>query len=127
MNTLKTLLLGCISLSIFACNSTPIVEINASNNLDIARKAAVIEINLQDISAFLSTHLPEELVVIDGNTNQVLLSQLLDLDEDGSFDQLIKLFIIYQLLTSLDLSLVSDLPKSILVDSFSKLSLKLTS
>ncbi len=89
MKSLKPLGIMLVALSIFGCKSTPSAEINISNNLNIDRTGEVVEIDLKDISNLLSSLPPEKIVVKDGNTNQVLLSQLIDLDEDGVFDQLI--------------------------------------
>ena len=89
MNTLKTLLFEFISLAFLGCTTTPGLEVNISNKIDIARNGEVIEIDLKEIIPLLQGFTAEELIVKDGNTNQILLSQLIDLDEDGSFDQLI--------------------------------------
>jgi len=90
MNSLRILItLFTISL-IYSCGSKPvIVELNLKNNLNKDRLNETIEINLNQLQKLLSIYSPEQIVLRDENNEQILLSQLVDLDGDGVFDQLI--------------------------------------
>jgi len=72
-----------------ACSPSSIVEVNVKNNLDKARSSETIEFDLNSISKLLETFTPEQIIVRDGGNNEILLSQLIDLDGDNTFDQLI--------------------------------------
>lgn len=90
MNIKQYIFIGISMLFIFSCALKPqIVEVNVSNNLDIARKSETIEVGILQLSSLLSNSTADQLVVKDAKTNQILLSQLVDLDGDDKPDQLI--------------------------------------
>jgi len=89
MTTIKKFILLYCLLIISSCSSPSIVEINITNELDISRVNETIEVNLHDVPKLLSSFTPEQLFVRDGMTDQVVLSQLIDLDEDKIPDLLI--------------------------------------
>lgn len=65
------------------------IEINVLNELDIDRLSETIEIETHQINALIEKYGIEGIVVRDGQTNAVLLSQFIDLNGDGQFDQMI--------------------------------------
>lgn len=81
----------CVAISILsACAPSPlVVELNVSNNLDVARKSETIELDLMQIPKLLSAFSPEQIIIREGNSDQIVLSQLIDLDGDKKPDQLI--------------------------------------
>lgn len=89
MNYLKHLGIGLIFALIFSCQSRkPIAEIDVTNTLSIDRASETIEIDLAKIPKILAEFDPKQLIILDGQHNE-LATQLIDLDGDGSFDQLI--------------------------------------
>ena len=80
------LLLGLISL-LGSCN-TPPVAIHLTNNLSVERQNENIEISITDLPENLSANI-ENISVYDPSKNTFLISQLIDLDQDGKMDQLI--------------------------------------
>lgn len=64
-------------------------ELDVTNKLDITRPNETIEIDLTKIPKLLEVYRPEQLIIIDAENKNVGLSQLIDLDGDGTFDQLI--------------------------------------
>ncbi|MCK5700983.1 MAG: DUF4861 domain-containing protein [Cyclobacteriaceae bacterium] len=87
----ERILIICFSISIFfACSpSSSVVELNVTNNLDKDRKSETIEVDLKQLPKLLSKFSPEQIVIKDGNNDQILLSQLIDLNGDKIPDQLI--------------------------------------
>lgn len=80
-----------IALAILS-NCTPkseIVEVNVKNTLEIGRPSETIEVAYNEISALVDKYGAGQVVVRDGNTNEILLSQYIDLDKDGVPEQLI--------------------------------------
>jgi len=74
----------------YSCNSTPkVVELNVKNNLDIERLNETIEVDLKLIPNLLSKFNPDQLMIKDGGNNQIVVSQLVDLDGNHVPDQLI--------------------------------------
>jgi hypothetical protein len=78
-----------IVLPLLKCSFSPVAEIKVHNPADIQRSGEVIEINFADIGNLLRIYSPKQLFVIDGQTNETLLSQMIDLNGDGTFDRLI--------------------------------------
>ncbi len=77
-------------LLISACTSVPsVVEVNVTNHLNINRLNETIEVNLSLIPNLLSTNSADRIIIRDGDNNEVLPSQLVDLDGDDSADQII--------------------------------------
>jgi hypothetical protein len=74
---------------ISACTSPSVVEVNITNELSIPRNNETIEIDLKQIPKLLSEFVPDQILIRDGNTNQIVLSQLIDLNGDQTPDQLI--------------------------------------
>ena len=79
-------LLGLISL-LGSCN-TPPVTIHLTNNLSVERKNETVEISITDLPENLSANI-ENIGVYDPSKNTFLITQLIDLDQDGKMDQLI--------------------------------------
>ena len=79
-------LLGLISL-LGSCN-TPPVTIHLTNNLSVERKNETIEISITDLPENVSANI-KNISVYDTSKNTFLISQLIDLDQDGKMDQLI--------------------------------------
>ena len=80
------LLLGLISL-LGSCN-TPPVAIHLTNNLSVERQNETIEISITDLPENLSANI-KNIGVYDPSKNTFLITQLIDLDQDGKMDQLI--------------------------------------
>ena len=76
-------------LIISACSRISIVEVNATNELNIARYAETIEVDLNQIPKLLTDFTAEQIIIRDGSSDQIVLSQLIDLDGDNTPDQLI--------------------------------------
>ena len=87
----KSILLSLITIIFFySCTpKDPAAEINVFNKLDLDRNSETIEIDLKQIPTLLAQFPADQIVVKDGATDQIVLSQLIDLDEDGKPDQLI--------------------------------------
>ena len=90
MNSLR-ILIFYISISLlFACSPSPdSIELNVSNKLDKARASETIEVDLSQLSKLLLSYSPEQIAIKDGETDQILVSQLIDLNGDKIYDQLI--------------------------------------
>ncbi len=84
MNTLRFFILGLSVFGFLSCTSenSLTVEVNVTNNLDMARKSETIEIATSALSSLLVNHSADQLIVKDAKTNKALLSQLIDLDGD---------------------------------------------
>lgn len=89
MNTIKTLIPIFAFLIFCACSSSTVVDIIVTNELDIARTNETIEVDLNSTQNLLEKYLPEQLVVKESESDDILLSQLIDLDGDGIQDLLI--------------------------------------
>ena len=73
-----------------ACTPGPsVVELNVTNNLDIARKGETIELDLKQIPKLLLAFSPEQITIREGESDRIVISQLIDLDGDKKPDQLI--------------------------------------
>ena len=73
-----------------ACTPGPsVVELNVTNNLDIARKGETIELDLKQIPKLLLVFSPEQIRIREGESDRIVKSQLIDLDGDKKPDQLI--------------------------------------
>ncbi len=66
-----------------------IIELNVSNELNIARASETIEIDYSKMNSLLEKYGPQGIVVRDAATNNVLLHQFIDSDGDGTADQMI--------------------------------------
>lgn len=87
MKFIKTIqLLGLISL-LGSC-TTPPVSIHLINNLSIERQNETVEILIADLPKHLSANI-EKIGVYDPSENTFVITQLIDLDQDGKMDQLI--------------------------------------
>jgi len=76
------------SMTLFSCESKPLdYTITAVNNEAFDRKAETIEVLLKDLKDF-STESHTKLAIVDAK-NKKILSQLIDLDQDGVNDYLI--------------------------------------
>jgi hypothetical protein len=62
--------------------------VTARNPLDLARSSETLVVRAADIKRLLGTDDPRKVVVKDG-TGAAVLSQPVDLDDDGTFDQLV--------------------------------------
>jgi len=90
MNTSKIFIFAFSLFVVLSCSpKESMVELGVKNNLDQARKSETIEVDMQLLSALLETKAPEQLIVKDGETDNIILSQLIDIDGDGTSDQLI--------------------------------------
>jgi hypothetical protein len=87
----KSILLSLITIIFFySCTpKDPAAEINVFNKLDLDRNSETIEIDLKQIPTLLAQFTADQIVVKDGATDQIVLSQLIDLNDDGKPDQLI--------------------------------------
>jgi hypothetical protein len=65
------------------------VEITATNKLEIKRTSETIEVEIAKIGTLLEKYSTEQIIVRDGASNEVLLSQFIDLNDDDAPDQLI--------------------------------------
>jgi hypothetical protein len=79
-------LLGIICL-LASCAQAP-VSIHLTNNLSVARQNETIEILIADLPESLSSKI-DKIGVYDPEENAFLMSQLIDVDQDGQMDQLI--------------------------------------
>jgi hypothetical protein len=89
---MTTLRIAFIINLIFLYSCAPkqdMIEINVTNELSIARTSETIEIDYQYFKSLLDKYGNRGIVVRDGQSNAVLLSQFIDLDGDGKDDQLI--------------------------------------
>ena len=86
----RIFLIALSGLLIFSCaQKKPVVQLEVTNKLDIDRTHETIEIELAQLSTLLSEYTPDQLVVTEEGSQQPILTQLIDLDQDGSDDQLI--------------------------------------
>jgi hypothetical protein len=87
MTSTKTIqLLGLIC--IFAsCAPTP-VSIHLTNNLNLERQNETIEISIAELPAHWSSKM-DKIGIYDPAEDAFLISQLIDVDQDGEMDQLI--------------------------------------
>lgn len=65
------------------------LEVKVTNNLSKARKSETIEISVEKLQKLLSEFTPEQIVVKNQTSGQVVLSQFLDNDGDKTVDILI--------------------------------------
>ena len=82
----KFLLLGIIIL-LYSCTASP-VSIHLTNNLDLERQNETVEISIADLPEHLSANI-DKIGIYDPSENTFLISQLIDLNQDGKMDQLI--------------------------------------
>ncbi len=88
--TPRIILIAFIASILYNCTvKNDIVEVNATNTLDISRASETIEIDCQEISSLLEKYNTDQIIVTDGNTNEILLTQFIDLDGDDNPDKLI--------------------------------------
>ena len=85
---LGMLLLGCLAQSSSAAAANEIVFV-ATNPLKTARVAETIEINWDELIARLPGLQPDHLVLVDMNTGKNIVTQVIDLDQDGQPEQLL--------------------------------------
>jgi hypothetical protein len=89
---MTTLRVAFIIQLIFVFSCAPkqdIIEINVTNELAIARASETIEIEYQHIKSLIDKYGNLGIIVRDGQTNAVLLSQQIDMNGDGRIEQLI--------------------------------------
>ena len=90
MKNFLTLLMLSATMTFWSCSkSNDAVEVMITNHLDAKRLSETVEIELSQLSQLLAKFTPEELIVKKKNSGDVVLSQLIDLDEDKKSDQLI--------------------------------------
>jgi len=88
--TSKLISIAFIAILLFNCTGkNDIIEVNATNTLDIPRIAETIEVDCQKISMLLEKYTTDQIIVTDGNNNEILITQFIDLDGDDNPDQLI--------------------------------------
>lgn len=63
-----------------------VVLLSVENNLDVERLNETIRLNISELKPGMN---PEKLEVIDQDIDEVIISQLLDLDENGEYEQII--------------------------------------
>lgn len=74
----------------YSCTPTnDVVEVNVTNSLDIKRTSETIEVDIQKINALLEKYDARQIIVKDGASNEILLSQFVDQNGDEQPDQLI--------------------------------------
>lgn len=79
-----------ISLIFISCSShNNLVVVKVKNPLNFERKNETVEINVSNIKGELSGIKANNLVVIEKESNKILVSQLIDSDRNGKFDKLI--------------------------------------
>jgi hypothetical protein len=77
-------------IGIYSCTQkNDIAEVNVTNTLGIKRSSETIEVDVEKIGALLEKYDAKHIFVKDGATNEILLSQFIDLNGDGEVDQLI--------------------------------------
>tara|TARA_B100001250_G_C19710270_1_gene748857 strand:- start:6 stop:1175 length:1170 start_codon:yes stop_codon:yes gene_type:complete len=87
MRFTKTIqLLGAICL-LASCTPSS-VSIHLTNNLSIDRQNETVEISIADLPEPLSSKI-DKIGVYDASENKFLVTQLIDIDQDGKMDQLI--------------------------------------
>tara|TARA_B100001057_G_scaffold497583_1_gene602112 strand:- start:860 stop:2026 length:1167 start_codon:yes stop_codon:yes gene_type:complete len=87
MISTKTIqLLGAICL-LTSCAPKP-VSIHLTNNLSIERQNETVEVLIADLPELLSSKI-DKIGVYDPSENTFLMTQLIDVDQDGKMDQLI--------------------------------------
>lgn len=74
----------------FSCqkNNTSVL-VTAINKLEIARSDETILLKRNELKKYLSSILPEFIQIVEQNSGKILVSQTVDSDNDGSFDELI--------------------------------------
>ncbi len=89
MKSTKILLLFVILFVIGCSSKNDTLQISVANNLDIARASETIEIGFEQISPLIDKIGLEQIIVRDGETNEILVSQFIDLNDDARPDMLI--------------------------------------
>lgn len=82
--------LALMALLLFACqdNADP-KEISVRNRLDLDRERETVSIQIDKISTLAGKYGAENLLISDAESGEVLLSQAIDNDMDGSIDEIL--------------------------------------
>lgn len=90
-NLRSYLCLLVLTMVVLSCQESAVEGkyINVSNTMDMERKSETVEIHLSRAGLDLSNNNAEDLKVKDADSGAILLSQLMNLDEDGNFDLLL--------------------------------------
>jgi hypothetical protein len=88
--TARLISIATLIVFLFNCaTKNDIVEVNATNPLDIQRISETIEVDCQKISTLMEEYSADQIIVTDGKTNEILQTQFIDLNGDDIPDQLI--------------------------------------
>ncbi|MGB2165351.1 MAG: DUF4861 family protein, partial [Flavobacteriaceae bacterium] len=83
----KTIQLLGLTCLLASCTQAPF-SIHLTNNLSVERQNETVEISIADLPGHLSANI-ENIGVYDPSENTFLITQLIDVDQDGKMDQLI--------------------------------------